>query len=1116
MKIRHDFQRNPLVQIAPTMIIVKKLLTPLLLVLTLLASCSKEDGEKQQYTLTVETSPSEGGTVSPASGSFDSGETVSLSATPASDHVFKNWSGAVSGSDNSITLTMDGDKTVTAVFEKRQYPLTIDVEGEGTVRESLLASKTTDYASGSSVQLTPEPAEGWEFVEWTGDASGTESPLTISVDGETNITAVFRPLLEGLIIGKWDVENNNTGTTGKGDGTTAMADDNDCTVFSLVFNLDGTFVLNLSSGQFEGSFAFESADSITLESTGTITNISITSGTLTFNLSLPQLCELQVTAEPDPDYEAGECVSFLDCNEGKVWKRQTGEGMEYIRLLDHVEGIWIERHVLDLERECLLSTSTNQTGSTFLLGNDIDELVYVLDDTEAGDIEVTLTLTEDGSLSMAQSGLEGADYYGAATAEELDTYLQTYEACPLPLIYLAENGVTIKARDDAQVGDTGEVNGITYTVVDEATLRQMVANGEDVTKVCTTKVTDMSRLFEGEDGAVNEFNQDIGGWDTSNVTDMSYMFSISQFNHDIGGWNVSNVIDMGYMFFRSSFNQDIGDWDVGSVIDMNFMFYGSPFNLDIGNWDVSNVTFMNAMFERSEFNQDIGNWDVSSVTGMVGMFNDSPFNQDIGGWDVSSVTGMIFMFSDATSFNQDLSGWDIGSVTGLTNCSDFSFNTPQWTLPKPNFPFCNGYLITDLLSEIENLQNLVAALSAANGNLPTVLRGDGPFTVLAPTDEAFENFLNGASLGDIPVDVLTNVLLNHVISGEVTLTDLTGLGSGYTSTMATGAGDQMVSLFFDTSDGVTFNGVSSVTTADLKAINGIVHIVDAVIDIPNIVDHAVANPGLSGFLRAWTDFGNTTFTDLLFDEEETLTVFAPGNDAFSTFTNPNSNDLNAILSNHVVVGAAAFSSDLTNSYVNTAAEFVTDENLSLYINTDDGVSLNGISNVVTADIVASNGVIHTVDAILDLPTVMTFAVADPIFDSLQAALTAEGQPDFVNTLSGAGPFTVFAPTNDAFQTLLDSNDMWNGLADIDGGLLTSVLEHHVVPGANVRSGDLSDGATATTLEGDDITINLPGTGDNIADITDGAGNPGIGIDAVDVQAINGVIHTLDTVIIPKQ
>ncbi|MER3318584.1 MAG: fasciclin domain-containing protein [Allomuricauda sp.] len=420
--------------------------------------------------------------------------------------------------------------------------------------------------------------------------------------------------------------------------------------------------------------------------------------------------------------------------------------------------------------------------------------------------------------------------------------------------------------------------------------------------------------------------------------------------------------------------------------------------------------------------------------------------------------------------------------------------------------------ITDLALGNENLENLVAALVAADGDLPTVLRGDGPFTVLAPTDEAFATFLNGAALEDVPVDVLTNVLLNHVISGEVTSEDLVGLGSGYTSTLATGAGDKNVSLFFDASGDVTFNRVSTVVTPDVKALNGIVHVVNAVIDIPNIVDHAVANPGLTSLVGALTDGGNTTFTDLLSNEEETFTVFAPGNDAFSAFTNPNSNDLNAILSNHVVVGAAAFSSDLTNSYVNTAAEFATDENLSLYINTDDGVTLNGTSSVVTADIVASNGVIHTVDTVIDLPTVVTFATADPNFSTLVQALTElTPSTDFVSVLSaqdgsGSDPFTVFAPTNTAFDALASIP------AEAD---LIPILQHHVVAGANIRSGDLSDGATATTLEGDMITINLPGTGDNIADITDGAENTGIGIDAVDVQAINGVIHVVDTVLIPN-
>lgn len=422
--------------------------------------------------------------------------------------------------------------------------------------------------------------------------------------------------------------------------------------------------------------------------------------------------------------------------------------------------------------------------------------------------------------------------------------------------------------------------------------------------------------------------------------------------------------------------------------------------------------------------------------------------------------------------------------------------------------------ITDLAIGNENLENLVAALIAADGDLPNVLRGAGPFTVLAPTDEAFENFLDGAELGDIPVDILTNVLLNHVISGSLYKADLEGLGSGYSNTLATGAGDQNMSIFFNTTDGVTFNGVSAVAISDVKALNGVVHVVDAVIGLPNIVDHALANPNLTSLVGALTDGGNTTFTDLLSDEEEDFTVFAPINTAFDAFTNPNGNALDAILSNHVVVGAAAFSSGLSNSYVNTAAEFDTGESLSLYINTDDGVTLNGVSKVAIADIVATNGVIHAVDMVIDLPLVVTFATADPNFSTLVQALT-ELTPsvDFVSVLSaqdgnGDDPFTVFAPTNTAFAALA---------AIPEEADLIPVLQHHVIAGANIRSGDLTangDTATPATLEGDTFTITLPGTEGNIADVTDGAGNTGIGIDVVDVQAINGVIHVLDAVLLP--
>ena len=179
-------------------------------------------------------------------------------------------------------------------------------------------------------------------------------------------------------------------------------------------------------------------------------------------------------------------------------------------------------------------------------------------------------------------------------------------------VYLADNGVTIKACPNAQIGDTGNLNGFTYTIVSEQQLRDYVSsNYPDLNRLVTTQVTDMRSLLD-EDAS---FNQDISSWDVSNVTDMSYIF-----------------------YGSSSFNQDISSWDVSNVTGMSSMFYGA-----------------------------------------------SSFNQPIGYWDVSNVTNMFRMFSSAVAFNQDISSWN---VDGVTYCEEFSYNTPQFTLPKPNFTNC--------------------------------------------------------------------------------------------------------------------------------------------------------------------------------------------------------------------------------------------------------------------------------------------------------------------------------------------------------------------------------------------------------------------------------------------
>ena len=175
----------------------------------------------------------------------------------------------------------------------------------------------------------------------------------------------------------------------------------------------------------------------------------------------------------------------------------------------------------------------------------------------------------------------------------------------------------------------------------------------------------------------------ISSWDTSDVTDMSFLFKeATSFNQPIGDWDVSNVKSMRSMFsIARAFNQPINNWDVSKVTNMHEMFkWASSFNQPIGGWDVSNVTNMNGMFSCTEdFNQPIGKWDVSNVSslqiknshihqGMIGMFsNAKAFNQPISDWDVTNVTDMGFLFKEATSFNQPIGNWDVSNVTNMNS-----------------------------------------------------------------------------------------------------------------------------------------------------------------------------------------------------------------------------------------------------------------------------------------------------------------------------------------------------------------------------------------------------------------------------------------------------------------
>ncbi len=284
-----------------------------------------------------------------------------------------------------------------------------------------------------------------------------------------------------------------------------------------------------------------------------------------------------------------------------------------------------------------------------------------------------------------------------------------------------------------------------------------------------------------------------------------------------------------------------------------------------------------------------------------------------------------------------------------------------------------------------------------------------------------------------------------------------------------------------------------------------------------IANFVATNPDYSS-LNAALEAANLKST---FEGTTEFTVFAPNNAAFDAFLSANGfaslsdvpvDVLTQVLLNHVQEGAIT-SGDLSTGYIESMSTAGPGgENLSLYINTDDGVTINGMATVTTANVQVDNGIIHAVNAVIGLPDITTFATADPTFELLVAALTREESFSFVSILqtqNSPAPFTVFAPTNDAFVDLLAELE-YESLDEIPTNVLAQVLSYHVVTEANVRSGDITNGMPVTTFESGTFTINTTGG----VTITDEMGRIS-NVIATDVQATNGVIHVVDQVLLPQ-
>ena len=286
-----------------------------------------------------------------------------------------------------------------------------------------------------------------------------------------------------------------------------------------------------------------------------------------------------------------------------------------------------------------------------------------------------------------------------------------------------------------------------------------------------------------------------------------------------------------------------------------------------------------------------------------------------------------------------------------------------------------------------------------------------------------------------------------------------------------------------------------------------------------IFEHLAGSMGYSYLTYA---LQKTDLDDVLNGSED-YTLYAPNNSAFISFLMRGgyrsldevpTEILKKLLLNHVMAGQIRYRDFKSGYYPTAASSHVNDRPLSMYINqVNMRVTLNGSSRIVQGNVNASNGVIHAVNALIPIPSLVTFVMADTNLYNLGLALTRNDLtvdfPSILSTENGSAPapFTFFAPNNTAFVDLLNELEL-ERLSSIDEPTLNLTLNHHLVVETNALSTDLSDNLTLNTLGGK-ITANVSG-GATLTDGNERVSN----IIALDIQANNGVLHIVDKVILP--
>ncbi|TVR27690.1 MAG: hypothetical protein EA390_13540, partial [Balneolaceae bacterium] len=278
---------------------------------------SFEDSVPSLYSLTTNVIPEESGTVHPSQGSYADEVGVQIEARPSEGYLFDRWEGGLTGDSNPEMLVFRSDISVTAYFIPKEYTLTIEIVGNGTVREAKV-DPPDDNSTATTIQLTAEADDGWHFDRWEGDLSGSENPTTITVDVEKSITAIFE---------QDAAEQYSLSLKTEGQGSVKKSPDQQSYTDGARVTLNATPADGWSFKQWKGDLSGSTNPvTITVDQDKSVTAVFEEIPAEEFSLSVQTEGQGSVTKSPDQDtYTDGTQVT-LTANPASGWSFKQWQG----------------------------------------------------------------------------------------------------------------------------------------------------------------------------------------------------------------------------------------------------------------------------------------------------------------------------------------------------------------------------------------------------------------------------------------------------------------------------------------------------------------------------------------------------------------------------------------------------------------------------------------------------------------------------------------------------------------------------------------------------------------------------------------------------------------------